>query len=88
MIRSVMICGSLDQTHKSVFVEDKEVNMERLDAFEAMLSDIQKEAAYEKEQMALLKAAGKEKTATYRQYFGNQMLYRMMLDKYKQYGLI
>ena len=62
--------------------------MDRLDAFEAMLSDIQKQAAYEKEQMALLKADGKEKTATYRQYFGNQMLYKMMLEKYKQYGLI
>ena len=38
--------------------------------------------------MAQLKAAGKEKTVTYRQYYGNQMLYRMMLEKYKQYGLI
>lgn len=62
--------------------------MDRLDAFEAMLSDIQKQAAYEKEQMGQLKAAGKEKTVTYRQYYGNQMLYRMMLEKYKQYGLI
>ena len=62
--------------------------MDRLGAFEAMLSDLQKQADYEKEQMALLKAAGKEKTATYRQYFGNQMLYKMMLEKYRQYGLI
>lgn len=62
--------------------------MERLDAFEAMLSDIQRQAEYEKEQMELLKAAGKEKTATYRQYFGNRMLYKMMLDKYREYGLL
>ena len=34
------------------------------------------------------RAAGKEKTATYRQYFGNRMFYKMMLDKYKQYGLL
>lgn len=73
---------------ESGFEENKEDSMDRLDAFEAMLSDIQKQAAYEKEQMALLKAEGKEKTATYRQYFGNQMLYKMMLEKYKQYGLI
>jgi len=62
--------------------------MERIDAFEAMLSDIQKQAAYETEQMELLKAAGKEKTATYRQYLGNRMLYKMLLDKYKEYGLL
>ncbi len=62
--------------------------MERLDAFEAMLSDIRRQAEYEKEQMARLKAAGKEKSATYRQYFGNRMLYKMMLDKYKEYGLL
>ena len=62
--------------------------MERLEAFEAMLSDKQKQAADEKEQMRRLKADGKEKTATYRQLFANQILYRMMLEKYKQYGLV
>ena len=62
--------------------------MERIDAFEKMLSDIQKQAQYESNKMEELKAAGKEKTATYRQYFGNRMLYKMMLDKYKEYGLI
>ena len=62
--------------------------MERIDAFEAMLSDIQKQAAYETEQMERLNAAGKEKTATYRQYLGNRMLYKMLLDKYKEYGLL
>lgn len=64
------------------------VNMERLDAFEKMLSDIQKQAQYESSKMEELKAAGKEKTATYRQYFGNKMLYKMMLDKYREYGLL
>ena len=62
--------------------------MERIDAFEKMLSDIQKQAQYESDKMEELKAAGKEKTATYRQYFGNRMLYKMLLDKYKEYGLI
>ena len=62
--------------------------MDRLEAFEAMLSDLQRQAEYEKEQMDLLKAAGKEKTATYRQYLGNRMLYKMMLDRYRKYGLL
>ena len=73
---------------KSEVVHEEELYMERLDAFEAMLSDIRRQAEYEKEQMARLKAAGKEKSATYRQYFGNRMLYKMMLDKYKEYGLL
>lgn len=62
--------------------------MERLEAFEEMLSEIIRQAEYEAEQMKQLKAAGKEKSATYRQYFGNRMLYKMMLEKYKEYGLI
>lgn len=62
--------------------------MERLEAFEKMLSDIKKQAEYETEQLKQLKAAGKEKSATYRQYLGNRMFYKMMLEKYKEYGLI
>lgn len=62
--------------------------MERLEAFEKMLSDIVRQSQYEEEQMNRLKAAGKEKTATYRQYLGNRMLYKMMLEKYRAYGLI
>ena len=62
--------------------------MERLNAFEQMLEDIQKQAAFDTEQMKQLKAAGKEKTATYRQYFGNRLLYKTILDKYREYGLI
>lgn len=61
--------------------------MDRLAAFEKMLSDIQKQSEYEKEQMDTMKAAGKEKTATYRQYLGNRMLYKMMMEKYREYGL-
>lgn len=62
--------------------------MERLEAFEKMLSDIREQSDYETAQMEKLRAAGKEKSATYRQYFGNRMLYKMMLEKYKEYGLI
>ena len=38
--------------------------------------------------MEQLKAAGKEKTATYRQYFGNRLFYKLMLEKYRKYGLL
>ena len=62
--------------------------MERLAAFESMLADIQKQSESERKQMEKLKSEGKEKSATYRQYFGNRMLYKMILEKYREYGLI
>lgn len=62
--------------------------MERLAAFELMISDIQKQFEYEIIQKEKLKSEGKEKSATYRQYFGNYMLYKMILEKYREYGLI
>lgn len=62
--------------------------MDRLEAFEQMLADIQKQSAQEKEEMDRLKAEGREKTATYRQYFANRQVYRILLDRYRHYGLI
>ena len=50
--------------------------------------DLQKQADSEKEQMEKLKAAGREKSATYRQYLGNRMIYSQMLALYQKYGLI
>jgi hypothetical protein len=38
--------------------------------------------------MDRLKAEGKVRTVTYRQYFSNRMFYKKMLDKYTQYGLL
>ena len=60
--------------------------MDRLAAFERMLADIQKQSEYEKEQMEKLKAQGKEKSAPYRQYFGNRMLYKMLLTNISNMG--
>ena len=62
--------------------------MECLEQFEKMMADIKAQSEYETEQMRRLKAEGKEKSATYRQFFGNRMLYKMMLEKYKEYGLL
>ena len=61
---------------------------ERLEAFETMLADLEKQAEAEQTVMEQLKAAGKEKTATYRQYFGNRLFYKMMMEKYRKYGLL
>lgn len=61
---------------------------DRLRAFENMLEEIRVQADAQQKEMNRLRAEGKEKTATYRQYFGNRLLYRMMLEKYRQYGLL
>lgn len=61
---------------------------ERLQAFETMLADLEKQAEAEQTVMEQLKAGGKEKTATYRQYFGNRLFYKLMLEKYRKYGLL
>ena len=62
--------------------------MDRLQAFEAMLQDILEQYENEKKAMDELKAKGKEKTATYRQYMGNRLLYNRILNLYKQYDLL
>ena len=62
--------------------------MDRTEAFERKLSDLVKQIEFEQAEMDRLKAAGKEKTATYRQYFSNRLMYRMMLDRYRHYGLL
>ena len=62
--------------------------MDRLEAFERMLADIQDQAAHEAEQMDALRAQGKEKTATYKQYVGNRLIFKAMLEKYRDYGLL
>ena len=62
--------------------------MERLRAFEDMLTDILTQYENEKKLMDDLKAQGKEKTAAYRQYMGNRLLYGQMLDLYRRHGLL
>lgn len=62
--------------------------MERAEAFEKMLSDIVAQYEYEKAKMDELKARGKEKTATYKQYMGNRLVYGRIIALYREYGLI
>ncbi len=60
---------------------------ERLDAFEKMLADIEKNYSDMQQKMDTLKSQGKEKSATYRQFMGNKLVYRQLLSMYELYGL-
>ena len=53
-----------------------------------MLNDLKAQASYEADEMERLKAECREKSATYRQFFGNRLFYKQMLDAYKKYGLM
>ena len=63
-------------------------DQERLAAFERMLADVQANYAELSARMDKLKAEGKEKTATFRQYWSNKMTCQYMLSMYKDHGLI
>lgn len=60
----------------------------RLAAFERMLAALQANYAETTARLQEAKAAGKEKTAAFRQLLGNKMLYKNMLDLYGIYGLL
>ena len=63
-------------------------NEQRLAAFERMLAAVQNEYAAASGKMAQLKAAGKEKTATYRQLMANKLRLQELLAMYQTYGLL
>lgn len=67
-------------------MEGKE--QQRLEAFEEMLKNIQKEHDSIQRQMEDLKEKGKTKSATYRQLMGRKMTYQSMLSMYEVYGLL
>ena len=60
----------------------------RLEAFEKMLNEVQKNYETAENKMKQLKAEGKEKSATYRQLMGNKLQYQNMLALYKLHGLL
>ena len=61
---------------------------QRLEGFEKMLAAVISEYDAAVNKMAQLKAAGKEKTVTYRQLMGNKLQYQNMLTMYRLYGLL
>ncbi len=61
---------------------------QREQQFEAMLSAVLSQYAETVEKLDKLKAEGKEKTATYRQLFGNKLTLGNIIALYKLYDLI
>lgn len=64
------------------------IDRERLEAFEEMLRNIQKEYDSIQRQMDDLKEKGKTRSATYRQLMGRKMTYQSMISMYEVYGLL
>lgn len=62
--------------------------MDRLEVFEAMMKSALDQFEAEKITMDRLKAQGREKSATYRQYMGNRLFYNRLIALYKEYGLL
>lgn len=62
-------------------------DQEQLAAYRAMQGAVQAEYDAAAEKMAVLKAQGKEKTATYRQLFARKLQLSELLSYYKTYGL-
>ena len=63
-------------------------DQEKLELFEKMLKDIKERYLREKVEIDRLKEEGKEKSATYKHYLGNRLLYNWVLGKNKEYVLI
>ncbi len=65
-----------------------EMGNDRLAAFESMLAEIQKDHAFKSEEIERLKSQGKEKTATFKQYLSDKLLYQRMLSLYEKHSLL
>ena len=61
---------------------------QREENFEKMLVFVQEKYADTTAKMEALKAAGKTKSATFRQLMGDKLMYQNMLTLYKLSGLI
>lgn len=61
---------------------------QRIEAFEATLKTALDQSEAERQKMEALKAQGREKSATYRQYLSNRLFYNQLFALYRQCGLI
>ena len=61
--------------------------MDRLEAFERMLADLQARLAATEARMQALRAQGREKSVTFRQLMGEKLQLQAMLELYRVYGL-
>ena len=62
--------------------------MDRLEAFERMLADLQMRLAATETRMQALRAQGKEKSVTFRQLMGEKLQLQAMMELYRVYGLL
>lgn len=62
--------------------------MDRLQAFESMLKEIQTDFDFKKAEMDKLQAKGREKSATFKQYMADKLLYQRIFALYDKYGLL
>lgn len=62
--------------------------MDRLEAFETMLADVQRREREEATELERLRSEGRTRTATYRQLVANRLTYRAILSLYEEYGLL
>lgn len=62
--------------------------MDRLEAFERMLADLQARLAATEERMQALRTQGREKSVTFRQMMGEKLQLQAMLELYRVYGLL
>lgn len=62
--------------------------VERIEAFEVMLKAVLEQSESERQKMEMLKAQGRDKSATYRQYLGNRLFFGQLIALYKKDGLI
>lgn len=62
--------------------------MDRLEAFETMLADVQRRESEEGIELDRLRSEGLTRTATYRQLVANRLTYHAVLSLYGEYGLL
>ena len=62
--------------------------MDRLEAFERMLADLQARLTATEERMQALRAQGREKSVTFRQLMVEKLQLQAMLELYRVYGLL
>ena len=62
--------------------------MDRLEAFETMLADVQRRESEEGIELDRLRSEGLTRTATYRQLVANRLTYRAILSLYEEDGLL
>ena len=62
------------------FLSAHQRRLQKNRGFEKTLNDLKAQASYEADEMERLKAEGREKSATYRQFFGNWLFYKQLLN--------